>query len=728
MKPRWVPGLRGVAEWVGGDTPLTLDRPAREDFPGSSPTVYGPVPARDAAVLQRLGEVPVLLSTPTWEDMRIDPADLLDRLARYSAGGFAASEADLFLALLRTDLTRVTGEHLAAFAELLVPVLTQAGTAMPTPAGPAIARYVADPLVPPARVLDRTRHWWAPTPLKLPESLTEFPPRLKLDTPYSGLELGALAAGGVAGGAEGGSDAGAELALEIAHSDDAGLGLQLRQLARSATPLSPGLAMNLIGAQRGFHERAVHDGALAITEAWERGILLPGVADTRLLDWRETPGKLAALAAACVALAEDGMLAVVWPLLDDLVRVSLASTRRLAGTAELVEAIGELLPAVTDAVGRGVAPGSARALPGTRALAAAGGSSRAVQLARAVVGALPDEAAARAAEGATAGGATSGEAAAEAAPGAAAPGAPPQAEAATAALPGAALPDAALLDMVLPDAEFAHFWPDGRGTAPAVDDGATVRASWHDPKASTRLLEIELEFAPERLADPAAGPRRFRTRTSWFYDLEREGQCGMSEIHTADDAADPVADAWLRWDVEAGGVRVAEHRNWRDAKNGPLRHDGQVPPLTVGMLAVLIGSLNHDNAHGYTLLAAVRNDLFGAAGVRLAVARLLESTDYSPVKLAGIIEAEPDAIATLWPALVESIRVATSASAPPRWLNRVLDAALLRAQVLRAAAERGLIPADAAAWPGLADLAGRKGSQAALRKARELRVALGVRE
>ena len=36
-KPRWVPGLRGVAEWVGGDTPLTLDRPAREDFPGIEP-------------------------------------------------------------------------------------------------------------------------------------------------------------------------------------------------------------------------------------------------------------------------------------------------------------------------------------------------------------------------------------------------------------------------------------------------------------------------------------------------------------------------------------------------------------------------------------------------------------------------------------------------------------------------------------------------------------------
>ena len=68
--------------------------------------------------------------------------------------------------------------------------------------------------------------------------------------------------------------------------------------------------------------------------------------------------------------------------------------------------------------------------------------------------------------------------------------------------------------------------------------------------------------------------------------------------------------------------------------------------LTVGMLAVLIGSLNHDNAHGYTLLAAVRNDLFGAV-VRLAVvARLLESTDYFASEARGIIEAEPDAIAT----------------------------------------------------------------------------------
>lgn len=683
VRPQWVPGLRGIAEWVAEQPIPMLDRPPRSDIPGSSATVYQPVPARDAAVLQQLGSVPSLLSTPSWDDLRVDPADLVARLRDYGAAGARAIEADLLLAVLRLDLGRVTPEISAELAQNRVPVIGQDGAMLATPAGPAVLRYIADPLQEPDRVLDSQRHWWAPGALTLPASLAEFPPRLRTDTVHSGLSLDAWPGGGDTAG------------WGIEHSELAGLGRDLGVLVTRSVPLTPGLAVNLLAAQRGFHERAVVDGAQAVRDAWARGILIPGVADPARLDWQETPGKLAAFAAACAELADEGLLAVVWPLLDALVARSLRAPRLLAGTPELVTYLGELLPAVRLAVAAGLAPGHSLALPGTRALAAAPGNSRAVGLARKIVAELPEDT-----------------------------------EPAPPATPGTAhesAPRAAVAH--LSDAEFEEAWPLRRGGGPAIDDGAAVTARWHDPKASTRFLDIGLAFPAGRLADSSHGDRVFRTRTSWFYDLEHEGQCGMTE--GPDTPIQHDARAWLRWDPAAAGgagaMVVAEHRNWRDGTNGPLPREGASPPLTAGMVAVMLGSMNHDNGHAFTVREAVRSELFGAATVRLAVARLLQNADYSPVKLVGLIESDPDTLITLWPALTESVRIAAAATGtPPRWLNRVLDVALGRAEILRAAADRGHLPADAATWPGLSELATRTGSQAAFRKARELRAELDL--
>lgn len=688
VRPQWVPGLRGIAEWVAELPIPMLDRPPRSDIPGSSATVYPPVPARDAAVLQRLGSVPELLSTPSWDDLRVDPADLVARLRAYDAGDASAIEADLLLALLRLDLGALTPEISAELAELRVPVICQDGATLATPAGPAVLRYLADPLREPDRVLDPQRHWWAPGILTLPESLAEFPPRLRTDTVHGGLTLDAWPGGGDTAG------------WGIEHSELAGLGRDLGVLVTRSVPLTPGLAVNLLGAQRGFHERAVVAGTQAVRDAWARGILIPGMADPARLDWQETPGKLAGFAAACAELADEGLLAVVWPLLDALVARSLRAPRLLAGTAELVTGVGELLPAVRSAVAAGVAPADSLALPGTRALAAAPGNSRAVALARKIAAELPEDAVP----------------------------APPGAPAVSAGAAAAATPAGATAPAPMSDAVFEEAWPSRRGAGPAIDDGAAVTARWHDPNASTRFLEIGLAFPAERLADSSHGDRVFRTRTSWFYDLEHEGQCGMTE--GLDSPIRHDARAWLRWDPAAAGgtgaVAVAAHRNWRDGADGPLRRDGAVPPLTSGMVAVMLGSMNHDNGHAFTVREAVRSELFGAATVRLAVAGLLGNADYSPVKLAGLIESDPDTLPTLWPALTEPVRIAAATTGtPPRWLNRVLDVALGRAALLRAAADRGHLPADAAAWPGLAELAARSGSQAALRKARALRTELG---
>ena len=56
-----------------------------------------------------------------------------------------------------------------------------------------------------------------------------------------------------------------------------------------------------------------------------------------------------------------------------------------------------------------------------------------------------------------------------------------------------------------------------------------------------------------------------------------------------------------------------------------------------------------------------------------------------------------------------------------------MDVALFYAEHLREAARRGLLPADAAGWPGLEEFATRPGKTAAVTEARALLAALEQR-
>ena len=370
-----VGGLRCVPDWVDGRPQSFLDRPRTRHWQA---LVWGPTAAREAAVMQRLGEVPVLLSTPTWVDLRIDPADLVERLAAYAAAGAVASEADLYLACTRADLARVTDQVRAALDELAVPVVLQDGSRAPVTAGPTVRGYLDEPFREPALRLTRDAHHWEPPPLGVPpRALSAFPAR-----------HGTRDGSGMPG-IQTFPTWGDSVRWNIWYQDDASAGLEIRQHVRRATPLTPGLAVNLIGAQRGLHPVAVADGTAAVHEAWERGLLRPGVADVALLDWARTPSNLAALARACAELAADGLLSVVWPLLDDVLLVSLKGPRMLAGTSEVAETMRSLLPAVLAAVASGDATPDALQVPGLRALAARAGSSKAVTAARAAVGLLP---------------------------------------------------------------------------------------------------------------------------------------------------------------------------------------------------------------------------------------------------------------------------------------------------------------------------------------------------
>lgn len=654
VRPSWVGGLRCIPAWVRGEDSDLLDRAGSD---GWGRTVWEPHDAREASVVRRLGEVPVLLSTPTWVDLRLDPADLVDRLTSYLDAGAVASEADLFLALTRTDGALVTDDLLAALDDRPVPVVMQDGSRARFTAGPVARAYLTDPVTEPPLAVEGSWRHWAPQALVLPRSLRVFPSRLRNDSSYDRVGPEVFPTWGDAAW------------TGVGASDGADVGLRLRQAARRASPLTPGLAVNLVAAQRGFHPAAAADGSVAVLEAWERGLLRPGVADVGLLDWAETPTGLAALARACGELAAEGLLSVVWPLLDDLLVASLRASRLLAGTSEVAETMRTLAPAVLAAVERGEAAGGALDLPGLRALAARPGSSRAVVAARAVVDRLPTPAAAVE---------------------------PP-------------VPDEP------PARPFDEVWPTGAGTRPAVVDGASLTTTWVSRTGSSRMLAVDVDVPGDD-----GGP--YRVAKTWFYDLTNEGQCAaVSAAAVASGAG--THDAWLHWDESTERLVVMAHRDWLAARDRPLERRGApVPPLTTSMVAVVLASLCHDDGGArYYVHEVLRDGLVGAASVTVAVRALLQTPDFSPARVVGLLEADPTTLPVLWPVLVESVRHGGSLHGPlPRWVNRVLDVALVHASHLREAARRGLLPADAAAWPGLAQLGERRGGTAP-GKARELR-------
>lgn len=664
-------GLAPVASWVKRQPGRGLD----DDRNGRWST-HPPLPARDFAVFQRLGEVPCLLSEPSTVDLRINPGDLIARLRTYQDVGASASEADLLLALTRLDVSAADDVLRAELGQMSVPVLLQSGRPMTSGrlggtvlAGPAISRYLVDPAVEPVRY----EIWRGLEAESVPESLRDFPPRL---AEHGAVDLAVFPTWG-----------GAVLGVDPSEFNR-DLGLQMRRLARCAAPLSPTAVLDFLAARRNPHPAAADDAALAVTEARDRGLLRPGTSGTRYVDLAAPRDSLAAVARSLGEAAADGLLAVVWQILDDLAGLAAAGQRLATGAAAVVESIAVLAPEVVHAVSRGVADPAVLDLPGTRAVAGRPGASRAVTIAREVVAGLP------------------------------APTVP------------------AVASPVKTGPTFEEIWPRGVGTLPAVVDDTTLTATWVDPDLPTKMLRFDL-LLPDHPGE------RFEVVKGWTYDLEQEGQCqamrcpvdtapgrpqgtGYAQARRAGD------DAWLSWDDQVGRLVVAEHR-WRQGRSdGPSsvrRSRQQRPPLSTSLTAVALGLMAQDGDFGLTgehlVMHLVRKKLIGWAGVRVAVSALLCSADVSPARMVRVLEKNPTSLPVLWPLLTEPVRVAGAADGPPpRWLNRVFDVTTLYADHLREAARCGLLPADAVRWPGLAGLAARPGRTAALAKARFLRDAV----
>ncbi|GHU06314.1 hypothetical protein FACS1894158_12350 [Betaproteobacteria bacterium] len=664
LRPGLHPYLDHVIHWIKKEAP-------RYGFDTEKHGAQAPLEARDYIVALHLGKLPCLLSTPSLADLSISIPDLMARLETYKKLRINALEADLFLALTRLDVKTNTPQASRSLQAIDVPVVLQSGEKMPLTAGQAVLKYLADPIKESFLVVDKYGYW----DIKKigPDALGDFPKRLK-NYQYELFAVFPLWGDAALHAVRWDS--------EVYHEQ----GLVLRQAARRATPLPPGASINFLAAQRSMTPDAAEDSMLAVTEAWERGLLRPGIADVSLLDWStRPPSNLAALAAALEGIARDGMLSLVWPVLDALIEASLKAPRLLAGTAEIAELISVFLPEAQYAVKKGLVDDIALHLSGIRSLAQRGGSSRAVETARKIAAVLPPAS-------------------------------------------GKAEEKANNTGSPIMDPPFEEVWPERKKGAAPIEDGVAITVDWLDVSASIRFFVFTLTL-------PDIKDRVFKVvKGGWFHDLDSEGQCDayVAAPGVSDFERDRKKRVYLHWDVEQKAMLVCEHRNWREGTDGPLAGRTQAPPLSSSLLTVIIGLLAQDGSALYFAPRFVKQ-LFergeiGEEIIRNATQTLLRSPAVSPAKLARALENDIKLLPALWPVLTECVKSAgallTSGEAPPVWINRILDIALRYAPYLAEAAKHGFIPPEAANWPGLSDIASSKSKSVAVAKAKKLLAAL----
>ena len=649
---------------------------------GDMPT--GLLSARIYQVCRNIDKVPCLLSTPSFDDLSIRLSDLVSRLEQYQREKADILEADFQLALTRLDIAGKTAADVKALGKLDLPLI-----GLPMTAGEAVLRYIKEPIPEPSLDLKKLAYWRRP--ISRPEWMKIFPDRFDLG--WNSEELfsifplwGDYALSGI------------RWDSEVYH----GQGLILRQAVRRRQPLPPGASVNLLAAQRSNLPDEAENVAIAAIEAWQRGLLRPGMADIAYLDWQSgEPTNLAALAAAFDTIAGDGLLAVVWPLIDDLVAVSLRAVRLLAGTAELVKMAEKYLPEAKAAVEKAIAEKSVLDLPAIRALADKKGNSIAVTTAKALVKGLPP------AEG------------------------------------KAAVPEERGFEV-----PFAEVWKTEKIMKPVIEDEAELRVGQTMLRTAQKLLLFHLSIpahrqfrinAPDlaksvKMTPDTAGEYQI-VNTGWVYSISAEGQMeAVLAAPGAEEFAKDEASVWLHWDENAKKIAISKYRNWRGGASGPL-DGGNIPPLPLSLLTVVIGLLAQDGEAAYSVPAVAaelikRGELHCEVVKRAAAVLLKSSEAVSPAKLVRSLEKNIYWLPVFYPLLTESIKYAgrqiVQTQKPPVWVNRILEIAVRYAAYLKEAAERGLISAEEAKWTGLVEIADAKAKSAATEKARTLRALLGV--
>ena len=693
---------------------------------------------RRELLFRTMGQWPCLLSTPSFEDLSISIEDLLERLSLYRAEKFSyVSEPDLQLALTRLDMETFSQEEISKCKEdrsKCTEKLKEIDLKIQLPSGEflqdkegkdillgeLIADYLQDPYVEPDFFPGETPYW--KVELKMPESLKALPYRLS----YSHNALFSIFPNW------------GDYSLTAVHRDFEvyhGQGIILRQLARRRKPLSKGALMNWIAVFGRLSDENAEEALKANREAWERGLLLPGIADISYLDW--SGGELSNLANLAVAMdfmANEGMLSLLWKAACDAVEQSLKMPRMQAGTAEIVKFLRDYLDEVILAVEKTLASKEALEMKAIRILAGKSGSSKAVSYAKEILEKLEslerkcikstDNIGFREKSNLKCGEALKDSAALKY---------------------GATLNDnrslrenqgtidntskSKTIASVEPPADFEKVWLPLPEEKELIEDHATFRVKAIELRKKEKVFQFDLDL-------PEDSDCSYQVVISgWLYGLAHEGQVSGTKVDRRGDRNDKIdagKEVWLHYDSAQEKIVVSEFRNWRGGNKAPL--EGEATPYSKLFLSFAVALLAQDGDSIYGAKSLfkelVQSGTLSLKTVREITRLLLSYEEISPAKLVRIVEKERELLSICWVMLWECIKDAGAKTAetgkPPVWINRILDICIYYAAYLREAAKRGYISKEDALWPGLLEIANCGAKSTAVKKAKELFEILGI--
>ena len=642
---------------------------------------------RRELLFRTMGKWPCLLSTPSFEDLSISIEDFLERLSLYQAEKFSyVMEPDLQLALTRLDMETFSQEDISKCKEersKCVEKLQELDLKIQLPSGEflqdekgkdillgeLIAAYLQDPYVEPVFFPGETPYW--KVELKMPESLKALPYRLS----YSHNALFSIFPNW------------GDYSLTAVHRDFEvyhGQGIILRQLARRRKPLSKGALMNWIAVFGRLSDENAEEALKANREAWERGLLLSGIADISYLDWSGGElSNLANLAAAMDFMANEGMLSLVWKAACDTVEQSLKMPRILAGTAEIVKFLRDYHDEVILAVEKKLVSKEALEMKPIRTLEGKSGSSKAVSYAKEILeklGTIENTSKSK---------------------------------------------TIASVEPPAP-ADFEKIWlplPEGKEL---IEDHVTFRVKAIELRKNEKVFQFDLDLPEDSDCSYQV------VIAGWLYALAHEGQVSAGKIDRNGELIEEENVAWLHYDSVQKKIVVSEFRNWRGGNKSPL--EGEATPYSKLFLSFAVALLAQDGDSIYGAKSLfkelVQSGTLSLETLRKITRLLLSYEEISPAKLVRIAEKERELLSICWGMLWECIKDAGAKTAetgkPPIWINRILDICIYYGAYLREAGKRGSISKEDALWPGLLEMVNCGAKSTSVKKAKELFEILGI--
>ena len=648
--------------------------------------VYGELLyTRSAVLFASIDKFPCLLSTPSYEDLSISLDDLVNCLLIYKNENLSyVSEPDLQLALTRLDMDLITKKDVKEYMEKLsginLKILLPSGEFFQDEGGndvlaaKIIADYLKDPYTEPEFTPGKTPYW--KIELDMPKSLKVLPNRLSYSHDFM---FSIFPTWG-------------DYALTAVHRDYEvyhGQGLILRQVARRRKPVTKGALMNWLAIGTNLSDENAEDVITATHKAWERGLLLPGIADISYLDWSGgTPSNLASMAISMESMAKDGMLSLIWEAACDTLKVSLEAPRMLAGTAEVVKLLRDYLDEVIFAVENKLAPKSVLKMKAIKTLASKSGASKAVSYAKEIANKLKtfDTEAIKEAD-----------------------------------------KSEKTSDVKVSPNDFDEVWLRLPKPKALINDNVSMSVKALELRKNEKVFQFNLKL-------PDIPEYEYQvTIAGWLYGLINEGQVSAFEADNNGKIINEDEKAvWLHYDSVKEKIVLSKFRNWRDEENGPLK--GETAPYSKVLLTMAVALLAQDGESIYGAKSLfkqlVKSGELNVDTLRDITRELLRHEDISPAKLVRVVEKERELLSVFRVMLSECIVAAgvgtLKNNKPPVWINRILDICTYYADYLREAAYRGLIPAEDAKWQGLLEIAQSSAKSTAVKKAKSLVEKLGI--